>query len=85
MGRFSSAPWPLDWARSCCPYVSLGRFFGLTPVSAPVLAVLSAITAAYVVASEVTKRVFFRLPATRPSIGGPATRRSSICPPNTSS
>jgi Mg2+-importing ATPase len=55
------------------PYISLGRFFGLTPVSAPVLAALSAITAAYVVTSEAVKRRFFRPPATRPSIGGPAT------------
>jgi Mg2+-importing ATPase len=42
------------------PYIALGRSFGLVPVSAPVLLALAAVTAAYVVASEVVKRMFFR-------------------------
>ena len=42
------------------PYVALGRSFGLVPVSASVLLVLSAITVMYVIASEITKRAFYR-------------------------
>jgi Mg2+-importing ATPase len=42
------------------PYIPIGHSFGLVPVSAPVLAVLTAITVTYVAASEITKRVFFR-------------------------
>ena len=55
------------------PYVGLGRTFGLVPVSGPVLLMLTAVTVAYVVASEVVKRGFFR-PSTSPE------RRSlSVC------
>jgi Mg2+-importing ATPase len=42
------------------PYVGLGRSFGLVPVSGPILVALAVITAAYVAASEVVKRMFFR-------------------------
>ena len=42
------------------PYVALGRSFGLAPLSGPVLLAMGAVTVAYVAASEVTKRVFFR-------------------------
>jgi P-type Mg2+ transporter len=42
------------------PYVPLGKSFGLAPVTVPVLAMLTGITAGYVAASEVAKRVFFR-------------------------
>jgi P-type Mg2+ transporter len=42
------------------PYVALGRAFGLAPVSGPVLLMLTAVTLAYVVASEIVKRGFFR-------------------------
>lgn len=42
------------------PYVALGRSFGLVPVSGPVLLALGLVTAAYVAASEVAKRMFFR-------------------------
>jgi Mg2+-importing ATPase len=42
------------------PYIPIGRSFGLAPVSVPVLAILMGITGAYVAASEVAKRVFFR-------------------------
>ena len=41
-------------------YVALGRSFGLLPVSGPVLLALGLVTAAYVAASEVAKRMFFR-------------------------
>jgi hypothetical protein len=42
------------------PYTALGRSFGLVPVSAPVMVILLGVTAAYVAASEVAKRMFFR-------------------------
>ena len=42
------------------PYLGIGRTFGLVPVSGPVLLMLTAVTVAYVVASELVKRGFFK-------------------------
>ena len=47
------------------PYVPLGSTFGLAPVSVPALLALLGITAAYVAASEIAKRIFFRAPCPR--------------------
>ena len=62
------------------PYLGLGRTFGLVPVSGPVLLMLTAVTMAYVVASEIAKRVFFRSSASGDSrfpIGTPTRREAA--------
>jgi Mg2+-importing ATPase len=42
------------------PYLPLNRLLGLTPLSLPVLGVLTGITVLYITASEVAKRSFYR-------------------------
>ena len=42
------------------PYVSIGTIFSFVPLPAPVLIAMLVITGLYIVASEMTKRWFYR-------------------------
>lgn len=65
---FRSRPGTLLWVSSllvailavALPYLPVGRLFEFVPLPLPLMATLIAITATYVVASELTKRVFYR-------------------------
>jgi len=61
------------------PYLSLGAYFGLVPMPPVVLAVVAALTIAYLAVTEAAKRLFYRFMATRRSDGsGP--RGESLAP-----
>ncbi|HSC64136.1 MAG TPA: HAD-IC family P-type ATPase, partial [Caldimonas sp.] len=47
------------------PYLPWGAFFGLVPLPAPVLAVVAALTLAYLVVTELAKHAFHRLDQAR--------------------